>query len=449
MERGEFFRSRRDSLRQRPGLGDGNAFADFLLGDPTTAQVGLGRAAMDANANWGHFYIQDSWQVARSLKLDVGLRYEYNQNMTDANNQMAAIDPSVPGGRFVIASDGSGMISPAANALLPLLPIPYVTSAAAGWNNSLLTSRPLRLAPRGGFAWTLPGHSNTVLRGGFGIYPNQAAYSIVTAFAQNLPFFVTKTVSSNAAAPPSFQIQNALTATSLGTVGGNDLNHDFKIEYNEVWNLNLERELGRGTVLSIAYIGSRTVHADSSTVLNVPLPGPGDIASRRPIPQLSQFNTIRWDGWATYHALAVGLKRRLSRGLTFDANWTWSHSIDDASDPGATLNEANLPQDVYDRSSEKASSSFDHRHRAVISLVYQIPAPAKTPMDTGAAGPMADGKLLHGAIGSAVHRQHRERSGQYRRRSGPAPQRLGRSEQRSADAAAMVQYVGVLAARAL
>lgn len=360
-----------------PGLGDGNAFADFLLGDPTTAQVGLGRAAMDANANWGHFYVQDNWQVARNLKLDVGLRYEYNQNMTDANNQMATIDPSVPGGRFVIASDASGKISPAANALLPFLPIPYVTSAVAGWNTSLLASRPLRLAPRGGFAWTLPGHPNTVLRGGFGIYPNQAAYSIVTAFAQNLPFFVTKTVSSNAAAPPSFQIQNALATTSLGTVGGNNLNHDFQIEYNEVWNLNLERELGRSTVLSLAYIGSRTVHADSSTVLNVPEPGPGNIGSRRPIPQLSQFNTIRWDGWATYHAFALGIKRRLNRGLTFDANWTWSHSIDDASDPGATLNEANLPQNVYDRTAEKASSSFDHRHRAVVSLVYQIPAPMK------------------------------------------------------------------------
>jgi hypothetical protein len=361
-----------------PGRGDGSAFADFLLGDPTTAQVGLGRAEMNANANWGHFYIQDSWQAARNLKLDIGLRYEYNQNMTDANNQMSAIDPSVPGGRFVIASDGSGMISQAANALLAFLPIPYVTSAAAGWNNSLLRSRPLRLAPRGGFAWTLPGHSNTVLRGGFGIYPNQASYSIVTAFAQNLPFFVTKTVSSNVAAPPSFQIQNALTSTNLGTVGGNDLNHDFQIEYNEVWNLNLERELGRGTILSIAYIGSRTEHADSSTVLNVPEPGPGDISARRSIPQLSQFNTIRWDGWATYHAMALDIKRRLSHGLTFDANWTWSHSIDDASDPGPTLNEANLPQNVYDTTSEKASSSFDHRHRAVVSLVYQIPAPAKT-----------------------------------------------------------------------
>ena len=84
-----------------------------------------------------------------------------------------------------------------------------------------------------------------------------------------------------------------------------------------------------------------------------PEPGPGNISSRRPIPQLSQVHEIRWDGWATYHAFALGIKRRFSRGLTFDANWTWSHSIDDASDPGPTLNETNLAQNVYDRSGKK------------------------------------------------------------------------------------------------
>jgi hypothetical protein len=70
------------------------------------------------------------------------------------------------------------------------------------------------------------------------------------------------------------------------------------------------------------------------------------------------------------------VKRRFARGLALDANWTWSHSIDDASDPGATLNETNLPQNVYDLKAEKASSSFDHRQRAVVSFVYQIPLPA-------------------------------------------------------------------------
>src|SRR5579863_9975994 len=360
-----------------PGLADGNAFADFLLGYPTTAQVGLGRAAMDATTNWGHFYAQDNWQIAPNLKIDIGMRYEYNQNMTDANNQIAAIDTSVAGGRFVVASNGSGNISPAANALLPFLPIPYVPSSVAGWNNSLLVPRSLRLAPRAGLAWTLPGSLKTVIRAGVGIYPNQAAYSIVTNLAQNLPFFVTKTVNSALAVSPAFTAENALTANTVGTVGGSNLDHNFKIEYNEVWNFTVEHELAPSTIFSAAYIGSRTVHADSSTVLNVPVPGPGSIAERRPIPQMSQISDGRWNGWATYHALTLSMKRRFTKGLMFDANWTWSHSLDDASDPGTTLNETDLPQNVYNLAAEKASSSFDHRQRVVVSFIYQLPLSKK------------------------------------------------------------------------
>ncbi len=175
------------------------------------------------------------------MKIDFGIRYEHNQNLTDANNQIAAIDTSVPGGRFVLAS--------AASANLALLPIPYVTAASIGWNNSLLSTKPLRLAPRAGLAWS-PGNSKTVFRAGFGIYPNQAAYSIVTNLAQNLPFFVTKTVNSPVALAPTFNTENALATNALGTVGGNNLDHNFKIEYNEVWNFNLEREITSSTVLS-------------------------------------------------------------------------------------------------------------------------------------------------------------------------------------------------------
>lgn len=356
-----------------PGLADGNAFADFLLGYPTTAQSGLGRASMNANTNWAHFYIQDDWQITSKLKADFGVRYEYNQNMTDVGNQMAVVDTSVPGGRFVIASSG-GQLPASASALLPFLPIPYVTSAAAGWNNSLLTPRNLRLAPRAGLAWSLPGKTKTIIRSGFGIYPNQAAYSIIGNLAQNLPFFVTKTVNTSATAlSPAFSTPSILATNTVGTVGASDVNHNFKIEYNEVWNFNLEHELPAGMTFSAAYIGSHTVHADSSTVLNVPTPGPGAVGPRRAIPQMSQFTTVRWDGWATYHALTLKIARRMATGLMFDANWTLSHSIDDASDPGTTLNETNLPQDVNNMAAEKASSSFDHRQRGVVQFVYNLP----------------------------------------------------------------------------
>jgi hypothetical protein len=92
----------------------------------------------------------------RASKSTPGLRYEYNPNMTEARNRMATVDLSQPGGRFVIASDSSGQISPESASLLSFIPIPYETSAAADWDNSLLVSKPIRLAPRVGFAW-MPG----------------------------------------------------------------------------------------------------------------------------------------------------------------------------------------------------------------------------------------------------------------------------------------------------
>src|SRR5262249_36369293 len=90
-------------------------------------------------------------------------------------------------------------------------------------------------------------------------------------------------------------------------------------------------------------------------------------------PQLSSIRTIRWNGWGTYNALTVRAERRMSAGLSFGANYSWSKSIDDASDPGPTAYEQNLPQDVYNLDAEKGLSSYDHRHRFVSNIVYQLP----------------------------------------------------------------------------
>jgi hypothetical protein len=75
--------------------------------------------------------------------------------MHDVNNRLSSVDLSVPGGRFVIASDENGTINPDASELLPLIPISYTTSAAAGWGRGLLDPSAIRLAPRLGFALAL------------------------------------------------------------------------------------------------------------------------------------------------------------------------------------------------------------------------------------------------------------------------------------------------------
>jgi hypothetical protein len=311
-------------------------------------------------------YIQDGWQVRRNLKIDVGLRYEFNQNLTAQQNQTSNIDLLAPGGPAFVVAGSPASLSSAASAVAALSPIPVISAAAAGWNNSLLTPKDLRLSPRVGLAWAAT--SQIVVRAGFGIYTNQAAYSVLQNLAENVPFFLVKTV-GNAATTPTYTMQNILAADPTGATGANSVNHSFAIEYNEVWNAAVQRALGSSTTLEAEYIGSRTVHADSSTAVNVP----EAFGGARPYPSLSAFTTIRWDGWATFNGLTLKAVRRFTNDFSFYSTYTWSKSMDDASDAGTTNAEYNLPQNVYAPALEKADSSFDHRQRLTANAVYALP----------------------------------------------------------------------------
>jgi Carboxypeptidase regulatory-like domain len=354
----------------------GNAFADFLLGYPTSATSGIGRGDEDGRTNWTHLYVQDDWTMRRNLTVNVGLRYEYNQHMADVNNRLSSVDLSTPGGRFVIASDENGTISSDAAGMLPLIPIPYVTSSDAGWERGLLDPSKVRLAPRAGFALTLD-DSRAVLRGGYGIFLNQWAYSVQTAFARNLPFFYTKQVDVPLDVRlPTLQTRDILTSNATGTIGASIMDHDYAVEYSQTWSGGLQYELLPTLMVEAAYMGTWTLGADNATIRNVPEPGPGAIQARRSIPALSRINAIRFDGKSIYHGLTLKAERRLSRNYAFMAAYTVSTSHDDASSPGATESEANVPQDVrniFSETGEWASSSFDHRHQFVANGVYELP----------------------------------------------------------------------------
>jgi hypothetical protein len=354
------------------GAYSGSALADFLLGDPSQAQAGIGEGSENAHTSWAHFYVEDGWKVTPSLKLDGGLRYEFNQNLTAQANQTSDIDLAAPGGPAFVVAGNPSTLPPAASALAALSPIPVISAAGAGWNNSLLMPKSLRLSPRAGLAWKIPHAQSTVFRAGFGIYTNQAAYSVLQNLAENAPFFLVKTVANSA--KPQYTMENILSFSPTGAIGANSVNHDFAIEYNEVWNAAIQKQLGGSTTIEINYVGSRTVHADSSTVLNVP----STFGGPRPVPQLAAFPTIRWDGWATFNAMTARVVRRFNHGLSFDSSYTWSRSMDDASDTGTTNAEYNLPQDPFAMGQEKALSSFDHRQRLTANMVYDLPFPVDT-----------------------------------------------------------------------
>ena len=354
------------------GQWTGNPLADLLLGYPTSAQVGLGRGAQDSRTNWLHGYVQDDWHASSNLTLNVGFRYEVNQHMRETENRLSSVDVFTPGGRFVVASDRQDRISDEAQELLPSLPIPWVTSNQIGWDRSLLRPGYNRYAPRFGLAWRPGGQNRTVLRAGYGIFLNQWAYSVQTAFTRNLPFFQLKRIDiPSDAAVPTLKTASILTSDATGTIGGSNMDDDYRTEYTQTWSAGIQHEIARDTVIEAFYMGSRTAGADNSTIRNVPEPGPGPIGVRRPVPALGPVSAIRFDGNSLYQALTLKGQRRLASGLSFLASYTMSRSTDDASSPGATAFEANVPQNVRDIRSEWALSSFNHTHLFSASATYR------------------------------------------------------------------------------
>ena len=358
------------------GQFSGNAFADFLLGYPTSAVSGIGRGDEDGRTNWLHLYAQDDWRARSNLTVNVGLRYEYNQHMRDEGNRLSSVDYLTPGGRFVIASDEQGRIHPDAQPLLSLIPIPYVSSAEASWDRGLLSPNRVRLAPRTGFALSFD-DDRAVLRGGYGIFLNQWAYSVQTAFARNLPFFYTKQVDVPASQRiPAFQSRDILTRDPTAVVAPTIMDHAYAVEYTQTWSGGLQYELLPSTMIEVSYMGSWTLGADNATVHNVPEPGSGSIQARRPIPALGAIRSIRFDGKSIYHGLTLKATQRTRGNFSYDVSYTLSTSKDDASSPGPTEAEANFPQNVrniFDESGEWAHSSFDHRHAFVASGSYRLP----------------------------------------------------------------------------
>jgi len=212
--------------------------------------------------------------------------------------------------------------------------------------------------------------SQTVLRGGFGVF-----YDLASSEAGNLvaffhyPFGTSKTLfgtaiggtatfpfSSADAAPPAITAANVIS----GGIFGFDPN--LKLPYTLQWNLALERGLGEKQTLTASYIGStgrrliQTFNAFSRS------------------PNFATANLVTNAATSDYHALQLQFQRRLSQGLQALTFYTWSHSTDDASAGSIIGNNSNafLPGVT---NSNRGPSDFDIRNAFSAGLTYQIPAP--------------------------------------------------------------------------
>ena len=300
------------------------------MGIPSSSSQVPVKSTVDLLQNQIATFIEDSWRITDRLTLDLGLRHELPFNPTEAENRLAIFDQSIGG--IVVASDNGQLPTdqylPAVVAKLAnssgQFPFPVISDKEAGLaGRSILPTHTNYFGPRVGFAYQLGSSRKTIVRSGYGIfytrYPIQ--YLQQTAFV-NPPFAgVFNYSQAIQGGLPLFTPDNpypsAKGSASVAPVG---INRDFVLPYNQQWNLTIERELGKKTLLTLQYVGNKGTHLFRSINVN----GPGSIRSPSGwfIPtraRLAQAPSIsaRQTGTPVSNALLVEVKRRAGRYLNF------------------------------------------------------------------------------------------------------------------------------------
>jgi hypothetical protein len=303
------------------------------------------------NTNYG-FFFQDDYRISSRLTLNLGLRYDYNS---------------------VLQGD-----------LIGNFDIPTLTLDPIG--KPLYNPDRNNFAPRVGFSWDPVGRGKTVVRGGFGVFYSPmltgTALGLAGNYQQNIninifDFFFIPGFMCN---PPYFltyPVPNPLpTCTPPAPSNVTGLDPNVRDTYSMHWSLGVQQEIVKNTILEVSYVGNRGVKLPAGAAyageeLNLsPFPGGANQLSNS-FGQIRRFgNFINSD----YHSLQASVRRRISRGINIDANYTFSHEIDDAVNilTGAYQNSHNPKLDY-------GSGDIDVRHNFTLGAVWDLPIASSLP----------------------------------------------------------------------
>jgi hypothetical protein len=330
----------------------GFGFADFLLGYPVsaTSQSGDSGGYMFRN-NW-RWWFNDEWRVNPNLTLTLGMRYEYDGPFTEKYDRLANFDPAT--GQLVIA--GRNFVSASGNVHPDL-------------DN---------YAPRLGFAYALPGHPGTVLRGGYGIFYDVEQENCCEGTRTNPPFssFPEYLGGNTTQEVPSITIQNALspTRTTPATPFIQGLDFNLQNGYQQQASFGVQHQFGSTLVAEVDYNWQKNTKFFASRNLDAPLQHGTFVL---PYPQYSGITYLTNLEYGNYNALLARLEKRFSHGFTSMTSFTWSKYLDNTSQGNA----AGAPgdpgfQNAYCFHCDYGPSTSDFEKRFVESWVYKVPAPA-------------------------------------------------------------------------
>ena len=327
-------------------------------------------------------YIEDTFQATKKLTITMGVRYDYNTNISEAHGILYNITNITTSTTFTN--------------------VPYFS-----WNNPSVKD----VAPRVGFAWDPFGNGKTSIRGGFGIYYDAPiAFELTAAYDTTRPFYSASIsnpqfpnpFANNPGAPPQTPARSQ--GYSYGAPGQYP---NSTMPYMETYTLNIQRQIAPGTVFSIGYTGTHGVHLNIASNWNACTPTGTDangyylrnygatpalsysIAQAgcpRPNTNFTTITTTFPQGFSKYDGLQVSVARTLSKGLTFQAAYTWSRctSIGDEYTGGDSVNvgskggssggqlpgiDANIRGNLYDY----APCAFNLTHQLNSNILYQLP----------------------------------------------------------------------------
>jgi hypothetical protein len=240
------------------------------------------------------------------------------------------------------------------------------------------------VGPRVGFAYDLTGDSKTVVRGGFGMFFERIQGNDVYNMGPNPPFGYSPNLTNVYFSTPNVSVNNGLTATAPNYPAGiTALSYtDYKLPVSAQWNLGIQREVTRGAVFSLGYVGNADYHQrDEREINDVPLSDPnrlgiagisGHYNGNLDRPYLGYSNIVLGENASNthYESLQANFRVENQHGLTFQAAYTWSHSLGTAPGGGGDFNTLSNP---YNRYYDYGPTGLDRRQLLVLNYTYDLP----------------------------------------------------------------------------
>jgi hypothetical protein len=172
---------------------------------------------------------------------------------------------------------------------------------------------------------------------------------------------------------PRISFPNPFTITAneyAGLYSATGVSPNFPLERSYQWNFSVGRQTW-GTAVDLSYVGTRALHIPYTDNLNLlhPSTTPYD-SSRMPYQLFNPANLIQTGGSSNFHGFNIQADRRLSKGLSFNTNYSWSKGLSDVSLAGFG---PSAQQNQYARYLERADDSAIRRHVLRFSFVYNLP----------------------------------------------------------------------------